>query len=73
MPGVHKKIEIVGTSSVSSSDAVKKAVAEASKTIRHLEWFEVKEVRGRIRAGEVAEFQVTLLIGFKLEHDPGNN
>jgi flavin-binding protein dodecin len=69
MPGVHKKIEIVGTSPLSFSDAVKKAVAEASKSIRHLEWFEVKEERGRIRDGEVAEFQVTILIGFKLEHD----
>jgi dodecin len=67
MPGVHKKIEIVGTSPVSISDAVKQAVAEASKSIRHLEWFEVKEARGRIRDGEVAEFQVTILIGFRLE------
>jgi hypothetical protein len=66
MPGVHRKIEIVGTSAVSSSDAVKQAVAEASKTIQHMEWFEVKEVRGRIRGGEVAEFQVTILIGYKL-------
>jgi dodecin len=70
MPGVHKKIEIVGTSSVSISDAVKNAVAEAGKSVRHLEWFEVKEARGRIRDGAVAEFQVTIMVGFKLE--PGS-
>jgi len=67
MPGVHKKIEIVGTSKVSFSDAVKGAIVEANKSIRHLEWFEVKEQRGRIRDGEVDEFQVTILIGFRLE------
>ncbi len=67
MPGVHKKIEIVGTSKVSFSDAVKTAIVEANKSIRHLEWFEVKEQRGRIRDGEVDEFQVTILIGFRLE------
>ena len=67
MPGVHKKIEIVGTSAVSFSDAVKTAIAEASKSIRRLEWFEVVEQRGRIKDGEVAEFQVTLKIGFHLE------
>ncbi len=66
MPGVHKKIEIVGTSPVSSSDAIKQAVAEAGKTIQHMEWFEVKEIRGRIHGGEVAEYQVTIQIGFKL-------
>lgn len=67
MPGTHKKIELVGTSNVSISDAVKNAVAEAGKTIRHLEWFEVKEARGRIRDGAVDEYQVTILIGFRLE------
>lgn len=67
MPGTHKKIELVGTSSVSFSDAVKNAVAEASKSVRHLEWFEVKEQRGRIKDGAVDEFQVTILIGFRLE------
>jgi len=67
MPGVHKKIELVGTSKVSFSEAVKDAIVEANKTVRHLEWFEVKEQRGRIRDGVVDEFQVTILIGFRLE------
>lgn len=67
MPGIHKKLEIVGTSAVSFSDAVKAGIAEAAKTVRHLEWFEVVEQRGRLKDGAVAEFQVTLKIGFKLE------
>jgi flavin-binding protein dodecin len=67
MPGTYKKIEIVGTSPVSFADAVKAAVKDAGKTVRHMDWFEVVEMRGRITDGSVAEFQVTLRIGFKLE------
>lgn len=67
MSGTYKKIELVGTSPVSFAEAVKAAVAEASKTVRHMNWFEVVEQRGFIKDGKVAEFQVTLRIGFKLE------
>ncbi len=67
MSDIYRKTEVVGTSTVSFADAVKSAVLEAGKTIRHMSWFEVVEERGRIKDGEVAEFQVTLKIGFKLE------
>ena len=67
MPGTYKKIEIVGTSPVSFAEAVKAAVQEASHTVRHMDWFEVAEMRGRIADSNVAEFQVTLRIGFKLD------
>ncbi|MBI5443032.1 MAG: dodecin domain-containing protein [Deltaproteobacteria bacterium] len=67
MAGTYKKVEIVGTSPVSFAEAVRSAVEEAGKTIRHMDWFEVVEQRGRIHDGKVAEFQVTIRIGFKLE------
>jgi flavin-binding protein dodecin len=67
MSNVFKKVEIVGTSPTSFADAVKAAVAEASKTIRHISWFEVIEQRGSVRDGNVNEFQVTINVGFKLE------
>jgi hypothetical protein len=67
MAGVYKKVELVGTSPVSFAEAVKVAVEEAAKTIRHMDWFEVVEQRGRIHDGKVAEFQVTIRVGFKLE------
>ncbi len=67
MPGVYKITEIVGTSPASFAEAVKAGVTEASKTIHHMDWFEVVEERGRIENGKVAEFQVTLKIGFKIE------
>jgi hypothetical protein len=67
MPGVYKITEIVGTSPVSFAEAVKAGVAEAGRTLRRMDWFEVSEMRGRIADGKVAEFQVTLKIGFKIE------
>ena len=68
MAGTYKVSEIVGTSPVSFAEAVKSAVAEASRTLRHLDWFEVTQQRGSIRDGAVHEFQVTVKIGFKIDH-----
>jgi hypothetical protein len=67
MAGTYKMIELVGTSPQSFAEAVKNAVREAAKTVRHMDWFEVIEERGRIRDGEVQEFQVTIKVGFKIE------
>jgi flavin-binding protein dodecin len=67
MPGTFKMIELVGTSPISFAEAVKNAVAEAAKTVRHMDWFEVVNERGRIEDGQVTEFQVTIKIGFKIE------
>lgn len=67
MSGTYKKVELVGTSPVSFAEAVKNAIGEASKTIRHMNWFEVVEERGAIKDGKVSEFQVTIRVGFKIE------
>ena len=67
MSGTYKVIELVGTSPVSFAEAAKAAVAEASKTVRHMDWFEVVDERGTIVKEAVAEFQVTLKVGFKIE------
>lgn len=62
--------EIVGTSDASLDQAVRNGVARAAKTIRHLDWFEVTDIRGHIRDGEVRHFQVTMKVGFRLEDSP---
>jgi hypothetical protein len=67
MAGTYKITELVGTSPISFAEAVRAAIAEASKTLRHMDWFEVVEQRGSIADGKVAEFQVTVKIGFKIE------
>jgi dodecin len=67
MPGIYKLIDVVGTSPNSFADAVKNAVVEAGKTVHQMSWFEVVEQRGAIKDSKVAEFQVTIRIGFKIE------
>lgn len=67
MPGTYKRVEIVGTSPVSFEEAIKSAVAEASNSIRHMDWFEVVEMRGMVKEGKVAEYQVIVKIGFKID------
>lgn len=64
---VFKHIQITGTSSVSIEDAVKNAVARAAKTVRHMRWFEIIEVRGAVSDDQVNQWQVTIKLGFKLE------
>jgi flavin-binding protein dodecin len=66
---VYKLFEVVGTSSTGTDDAIRNAVTTAAKTIRHIDWFQVVETRGHVVDGEVAHFQVTLKIGFRLESD----
>jgi flavin-binding protein dodecin len=64
---VYKKIEIVGSSPNGFEEAVQNALARAEKTLRNMRWFEVTEARGTIDDGKVADWQVTLKIGFTLE------
>ena len=65
----YKITEIVGTSSLGLDDAIRNGVARAGRTLRHLDWFEVTNVRGHLDNGEVAHFQVTMKIGFRLEDE----
>lgn len=59
--------ELVGTSTVSIEDAIKGAIATASRKLAHLDWFEVVETRGHIENGTVAHYQVVLKLGFRYE------
>jgi flavin-binding protein dodecin len=64
---VYKLVELVGTSPDSVSDAIQNAITRATSTIRNVRWFEVVQVRGGVTDGKVAQYQVTLKIGFTLE------
>jgi len=59
--------ELVGTSKEGIDEAIRNAISRASKTIDHLDWFEVTQVRGYIRNGDVDHFQVTMKVGSRLE------
>ena len=61
--------EIVGVSDTSIAHAVANAVARANQTLKALDWFEVKEVRGTIVNGKINQYQVTLDVGFRFLTD----
>ncbi len=63
---VYKKIELTGSSKNSVEDAIQNAITAAAKSLEHLDWFEVQEVRGDISDGAVLYYQVTLKVGFRL-------
>ena len=67
MSGTYKKIEIVGTSPASIDAAIRNGLHRAGQTLRHLDWFEVTEIRGQVEDGEIAHVQVGMKVGFRLE------
>jgi flavin-binding protein dodecin len=64
---VFKMIELTGTSSTSIEEAIQNAIARSAETVRQIGWFEVVEIRGRVDDGTVAQWQVTVKMGFRLE------
>ena len=63
----YRLTEIVGTSSDSVQHAIRNGIKKASGTVRHLDWFEVSQIRGTIADADVALFQVTMKVGFRVE------
>jgi hypothetical protein len=64
---IYSISEIVGSSTVGIDDAIKGAIARASKTLHNLDWFEVTSMRGHIEDDRLSHFQVTLKVGFRLD------
>ena len=67
MDHTYKISEIVGSSAEGVDDAIRNGIGRASKTLRNLDWFEVTDVRGAMNDGDIAWFQVTMKVGFRLE------
>lgn len=65
----YRVTEIVGTSPEGVDQAIRNGIERAGKTLRHLDWFEVSQVRGHVKDGTVDHFQVSMKVGFRLEDD----
>lgn len=63
---VYQLVELVGSSSSSSDDAIRNAIAQAAASTKHIGWFEVVQTRGHVVEGKVAHFQVTLKVGYRM-------
>ncbi len=68
----YKIIEVVGVSDDSIHQAVRNALNKARQTVRNIEWFEVKEIRGSVNSNGQPQFQVDVRIGFRLEGEAAN-
>jgi flavin-binding protein dodecin len=64
---IYRIAEIVGTSPNGVDDAIRNAVGRAGQTLRNMDWFEMAEIRGHLADGQVADWQVTIKIGFRLD------
>ncbi|MET1061240.1 MAG: dodecin [Nocardioides sp.] len=65
----YRVTEIVGTSPDGIDAAVRNGISRASKTLRHVDWFEITQVRGQVKDGDVEHFQVGIKVGFRLEDE----
>ena len=65
----YKVTEVVGTSTESLAQAVRNGVTKTAETVRNLDWFEVTQVRGQVKDGQVEHFQVGIKVGFRLEDE----
>lgn len=63
----YRVTEIVGTSHEGIDAAIRNGVAKASETLHNLDWFEITQVRGQIKDGQVEHYQVGLKVGFRLD------
>jgi flavin-binding protein dodecin len=64
---VYKLVELVGSSSTGTDEAIRNAIEKASLSMSHIGWFEVVQTRGHVAEGKIAHFQVTLKGGYRLE------
>jgi flavin-binding protein dodecin len=64
---VYKHIELTGSSTVGSDQAIQNAISKAAKSIKNMHWFQVVETRGDIDNGAVQHWQVTIKVGFRIE------
>ena len=67
---VYRLTEIVGTSPDGLDAAIQTGIKRAASTLHGLDWFEVSDIRGQIVDGEVAHYQVTIKVGFRLDEPP---
>lgn len=59
--------EMVGTSPRSWSDAARRAVATAARTVRNIRVVEVVKSTAHVENGEIVEYRVDLKISFEYE------
>ncbi len=66
----YQLLEVVGTSPLSSDDAIRSGIEKATQAQHKIDWFQVVETRGQVRDGKVTQFQVIMKVGMRLDSQP---
>ncbi|MBC3192274.1 dodecin domain-containing protein [Pseudonocardia sp. C8] len=69
MAHTYRVTEIVGSSTEGVDAAIRSGIAAASRTLRHLDWAEVTQIRLHLDEGSVEHFQVGMKVGFRVEEE----
>ena len=64
---VYQTVELTGSSTLGSDDAIKNAIEKLAASVSRIQWFQVIETRGHVDKGQIAHWQVTLKVGYTLE------
>jgi dodecin len=64
---IVKVIEVIAVSEKGIDDAVRIAVAEASKTVRNIDSVYVQDIKAHVKDGKVTTFGCVCKISFRLD------
>jgi len=64
---IVKVIEIIATSEKSIDDAIRGALAEASKTIHNIDSIYVKDIKAHVQNNQITTFGVICKVSFRLD------
>lgn len=64
---IVKVIEVIASSEKGIDDAVRQAVAEASKSVRNIDSVYVQDIKAHVKDGNVTTFGCVCKISFRVE------
>jgi dodecin len=64
---IVKVIEVIASSEKGIDDAIRNAVAEASKTVRNIDSVYVQDIKAHVKDGKITTFGCVCKISFRLE------
>lgn len=64
---IVKVIEVIGSSEISTDDAIRNVVKEVSKSVRNIDSVWVKDTKVHVKNGEVATFGVVCKVSFRVD------
>ena len=64
---IVKIIEVIASSEKGIDDAIRNAVAEASKTVRNIDSVYVQDIKAHVKDGKITTFGCVCKISFRIE------